>query len=70
MIRLIKSGRVKWAEHVACMGKMKNNTKLCLESLKARDVSEDFGIGGRIILKWFLKNRVGGCGLDRSGGLL
>jgi hypothetical protein len=25
---------------------------------------EDLGIGGRIILKWFLRNRLGRSGLD------
>jgi hypothetical protein len=28
---------------------------------------QDFGVDGKIILKWILGNRVGGCGLDASG---
>jgi hypothetical protein len=28
---------------------------------------EDLGIGGRIILTWFLRNRVEGSGLDSFG---
>jgi hypothetical protein len=37
------------------------------ENLKGTDHSEDLDVDLRIILKWFLWNRVGGCGLDSSG---
>jgi hypothetical protein len=41
-------------------------TKCRLESLRGRDHSEDLGVD-RIILKWILGNRIGGCGLDSLG---
>jgi hypothetical protein len=40
-----------------------------LENLKGRDHSEDFGVDGRIILKWILGNRVWECGLYSSAPL-
>jgi hypothetical protein len=36
-------------------------------NLKERDYLEDLGIGGMIILKWILQNRMGGHGLDLFG---
>ena len=36
-------------------------------NLKERDYLEDLGIGGMIILKWILQNRMGGRGLDLFG---
>jgi hypothetical protein len=41
--------------------------KFWLESLRERDRSEDLGVDGRIIQKWFLqRNSDGKCGLDSS----
>jgi len=36
-------------------------------NLKGKDHLEDPGIDGNIILRWILRKRVGGHGLDRSG---
>jgi hypothetical protein len=33
-----------------------------LESLKRRDCVEDLGVGRRVIVKWLLGSRIGGCG--------
>jgi hypothetical protein len=41
--------------------------KYCSEYLKGRDYSEDLGVARMIILQWFLRSRVGRCGLDSSG---
>jgi len=35
--------------------------ELWSESLKGRDVSEHLSIDGRIILKWILMKKYGGC---------
>ena len=50
-IRVIKSRRMRWAKHVACMGENRNSYRICLGSLKNRHYSEDLGIDVRIILK-------------------
>jgi hypothetical protein len=34
IIRIIKSRRIRWAGHVACMGEMRNAYRIWLESLK------------------------------------
>jgi hypothetical protein len=44
----MKSRSMRWAEHVACMGKMKNECKILVISLKRRDTNK------RIILKFIL----------------
>jgi len=52
IIRLIKSRRMRWAGHVACMGIGKVHTGFLWEHLSERDHLEGLGINGRIILKW------------------
>jgi hypothetical protein len=47
IVRVIKSRRMRWAEHVARMGE---------GSPKGRDHWEDLGVGGRITLRWTLGN--------------
>jgi len=37
-------------------------TRFWSENLKARDHSEDLGVGGRVILDWILGYRVDACG--------
>jgi hypothetical protein len=54
-IWVIKSRRMGWTEYLALMGKMGNAyNKIRLESQKGRNHLEDLGIGGKIILEWFL----------------
>jgi hypothetical protein len=50
VIGVIKSRRMKWAEHVACMGKI-SATKFWSEHLKRRNHSKDLDVDGRIILE-------------------
>jgi hypothetical protein len=37
IIRMIKSRRMRWAEHVACIRRSEMDTKLSSENLKGRD---------------------------------
>jgi hypothetical protein len=55
IVRVIKSRRMRWAGHVACMGRGEVFTGFWLGGLKARDHWEDLGIGGRITLRWTLE---------------
>jgi hypothetical protein len=54
IIRVIKSRRMRWAEHVADMGMVVVFIGFWLGGLKLRDHWEDLGIGGRITLRWTL----------------
>jgi hypothetical protein len=48
IIRQMKSRRMRWARHVACMGEETKVYKVWWGSLKERDHSEDQGIEGRM----------------------
>jgi hypothetical protein len=54
IVRVIKSRRMRWAGHVALMGRGKMFTGFWLGGPKARDHWEDLGVGGRITLTWAL----------------
>jgi hypothetical protein len=55
--RVIKSRRMRWAGHVARMGRKKVFTVFWLGDPKARDHWEDLGVGGTITLRWTLGSR-------------
>jgi hypothetical protein len=50
IIRMIKSRRVRWAGHVARMGRRGMQIGYCWESQKERDQYEDQDVGGWTIL--------------------
>jgi hypothetical protein len=54
IVRVIKSRRMRWAGHVARMGKGELFTGFWLGGPKVRDHWEDLGVGGRITLRWTL----------------
>jgi hypothetical protein len=51
IVRMIKSRRMRWAGHVACMGSGEVFTGFYLEGPKERDHWEERGVRGRIILR-------------------
>jgi hypothetical protein len=53
--RVIKSKTMSWAERVACMGRIKNIYKILVGERGGRNIFEDLGADGRIILEWILK---------------
>jgi hypothetical protein len=53
--RVIKSRRMRWTVHVACMGGEKCIQNFDQKKLKGRDHTEDLGVDGRIILEWILE---------------
>jgi hypothetical protein len=52
---VIKSRRIKWAGHVARMGKGRGAYRVLVGKPKERDHLEDPGVDERIILEWNLK---------------
>jgi hypothetical protein len=54
IVRVIKSRRMRWAEHVAGVGKGEMFTGFWLGDPKLRDHWEDLGVGGRRTLSWTL----------------
>ena len=64
MVRGIKSRRMRWAGHVARMGRRETYTGLWWGNLKERNHLEDTGVDGRIILRWVFRKWVCG-GMDR-----
>jgi hypothetical protein len=54
IVRVIKSRRLRWAGHVARMGRREVFTGFWLGNPKARDHWEDLGVGGKITLSWTL----------------
>jgi hypothetical protein len=51
----MKSRRIKWAWHVACMGKVEVCREVWWGNLRERDCWGDPGIDWRIILGWIFK---------------
>jgi hypothetical protein len=60
IIRVIKSRRLRWAENVACMGRVQVHTGFSWVNLREGDQLEDPGGDGGIILKWLFKKGDGG----------
>jgi hypothetical protein len=50
LFKVIKSKRMRWAEHVPRMEKREMLTKFLSENPKGRDHFEDLGVNGKIIL--------------------
>jgi hypothetical protein len=63
IIGMIKSRRMRWAGHVAPMGRRVMHIEYGWESQKERYHWEDQGVGGWTILKWILDG-MGWYGLD------
>ena len=65
IVRAIKSRRIRWAGHIACVGMRRGVHRVLVGSLRGKDYLEDPGVDGRIILKWiFMKwNGVAWTGL-------
>ena len=67
IIRVIRSRRLRWAGHVARMGRGEVQAGFWWGNLRERHNLEDPDVDGRIMLKWIFGNWDEGHGLDRSG---
>jgi hypothetical protein len=67
VVRVIKSRRMRWAEHVARMGEGIDVYRILVGRPKARDHWEDLSVGGRISLRWNLNDRDRWGELDSAG---
>jgi hypothetical protein len=67
IVLVIKSIIIRWAGHVACMGKGEACTGFWWEKLRERDHLRELGVDGRIILRWILRKWGVGYRLDQSG---
>jgi hypothetical protein len=54
-VLVIKSRRMRWEGHVACMGEKRGVYKVLVGNLRDRDYLEEQGVDGRIILKWIFR---------------
>jgi hypothetical protein len=59
IIRMIKSKRIRWAGHVAHMGRRGMHIRIWWERQKERDHYQDVYVGGRIILRRILERKDG-----------
>jgi hypothetical protein len=67
VIKQIKSGRMRWAGHVARMGEGRNVYRVLVEKPKENDHLKDQDVDGRMGSIWTLGKLVGGCGVDSPG---
>ena len=67
IVRVIKSGRMRWAGNVARMVREEVCTGFWWGNLRGKDHLEVPGVDGRIILRWIFRMLDVGHGLDRSG---
>jgi len=51
MVRVIKSRKMRWAGHVACLGREETYTGFWCGNLRERNHLEDPAIDGRVILR-------------------
>jgi hypothetical protein len=60
IIQVIRSRRMRWAEHVAGMWIRKSAYMVLVGKPEGRNHLKDPGVGGRILTKWIFQKRDGG----------
>jgi len=60
IVRVIKSRRMRWAGHVACIGRREAYTGFWWGNLRERDHLGDPGVDGRVMLRWISTKWDGG----------
>ena len=64
IVQVMKSSRMRWAGHVARIGRRELHTGFWWGNLRERDHWEDLGIDGRIILTFIFKKWAGGIWIN------
>jgi len=59
VVRMIKSKRIRWVGLVACVGDRRSARMVLVGKTRERDILEDLGVDGRILLKWIFRKYVG-----------
>ena len=55
IVRVIKSRKMRWAGHVARMGKRRGIYRVLVGKPEERDLLEDPSLDGRIMLRWIFR---------------
>ena len=55
IVRVIKSGRMRLAWHIARMGERRGVYRIWWGNLKESEHLEDLGVDGRVMLRWIFK---------------
>jgi len=55
IVWVIKSRRMRWMGHVACMGESRGVYRVLVGKTEGKNHLEDPGIEGRIILRWIFR---------------
>ena len=64
VLQVIKSRRMRWAEHVARMSERRDVCRVLVGDPRERNHWGDLGVDGRIILRWIFRKWDMGHGLD------
>jgi hypothetical protein len=67
IVLVITSRRMRWAWHVARMGRGEACKGFWWRNMRERDHWGDPGVDGGVILRWILRKRNVGVGLDWAG---
>jgi hypothetical protein len=63
----MKPRKMRWTEHIALTGDMKNAYKIFIGKPEGKRPREDLGIDGIIIIEWILGKQGEKCELDSCG---